>query len=403
MVCRAQTVFEAQPNRAKEEQISQFENNLIKQGLQNVVVSIGDSMLHVTFENRRFRDEVDAVEKVAEIFQQQPTLSYQALEFTLQNRGIPTLSGVLQRILIKENKDSSSVQLLPEQTRIADYNLWAQRFEQEKANNGNWRVEFEFEPQLLLALGARRDPILHQINLLPSANIYLWRGARLRFQGIIPISDELKNPEDQFWRPRLITLSQYVVLPKKILLSATLGYFTERRYGVALQASKFFGAKSRFLLQANAAYTGFGSFPQVINVDTPTRGWQFSNLNYFNYSIAGEYIIPSWNLRVRLAYQKALLNRKVVRAEVWRQFDELQLGFFLYRFTGESNYGFIVNIPLFPKRYGKPGRIHFKTSRFFNYTYHTTQFYATDFSAGEDLWRFYETLHPAFFNNRLQE
>ncbi|MEL7021685.1 MAG: YjbH domain-containing protein, partial [Bacteroidota bacterium] len=328
-IATGQTEFRTRSDEAVlQASVDSLERKLLAEGFQNIAATVNTDVLYVTFENRRYRDEVAAVRRLSELVAAQPNFRAYTVDFTLQNRSIPTVTGQIQQ----EYSSDGGLLSVPSDIRFADYKTWKKRFAQEPQNKGNWRIEFEFEPQLLLALGAARDPILHQINLLPSTNLYLWRGGHVRIQGIIPISDELKNPEDQFWRPRLLTLSQYIPLPRQMMLSATVGYFTERRYGGAVQLSKFFGKKSQFLLQANAAYTGFASFPQVIDVDTPTRGWQFSAFNYFNYSIAAEYIIPKWNMRTRLAYQKTLLNKQVIRAEVWRQFDELQLGFFLYRF-----------------------------------------------------------------------
>lgn len=396
-----QVEFHLTEKERKEKKLTEYSNALHNQGFQNIAVIEEKRTLHVTFENRRFRNEIDALKKAIDIFYEQVGLNYQAIEYTLQNRGIPTLTSNFAK-LKKEDRESASVislQLLSSQ--IADTKDWYERFGNRLKNKGQWSLEFEVAPQLFLALGSARDPILHQLNLLPTANLYLWKGARIKMQGIVPISDELKNPEDKFWRPRLMTFSQYIQLPKQFIVSGTLGYFTSRRYGGALEVNKFLGKNSKLLAQGGVGLTGFASFPKTVNVDTPIKGWQIGDLNYWTYYLAAEYIIPRWSLRTRLEWRKVLLNRSLVRAEVWRQFNELQLGFFLFRFDGQENYGFQLAFPLFPKRYAKPGRIHFKTSRFIDYTYHTTQYYASDFSTGENLWQFFETLHPAFMNTRF--
>lgn len=400
-----QVEFHPTVEERQEQELSEHTAALIQKGLQNVAVTALGSTLYVTFENRRFRDEIEALKEAIDIFSKQRSGRYEIIEYTLQNRGVPTVTSTFSPTKKgkREGTYSGNLQLLS--SHLANYKSWQERFTDKLENNnsGNWRIEFEVAPQLLLALGAERDPILHQVNLLPAANMYLWRGAKLRFQGIVPILDELKNPADQFWRPRLMTFSQYIPLPKQFIIGGTVGYFTNRRYGAVVEVNKFLGKRSQILLQARIGFTGFASFPKVIGVEDPVKGWQIGDLRYWTYHLAAEYVIPRWSLRTRLEWRKVLLNQEVIRAEVWRQFNEIQLGFFLYRFSDEENYGFQLALPLFPRRYAKPKRIHFKTNRYFNYTYHTTQSYAIDFSTEEDIWLFYETLHPALFHNRFYQ
>lgn len=384
--------------RAKDNLLS----TLLDKGLQNLAAVEQDSTLYLTFENRVYRSDFKLLQSLTEAFAKDTYFQFEHVEVTIQNRGLPIIKTSFSNAnFAAENKVNGLFTL--NHSVLADYKEWKQRFGKKQTNKGQYRAEIEIGVQLKLALGAQRDPILHQVSLLPALNLYLWRGAQIKLQGLVPLSDELDIVEEQFWRPRLLVLDQYLPLPKQFLLRASVGYFTERRYGTALELNKFLGKQGQVLLQVRTAYTGFASFPKVLGVEFPEKGWQIGGVNYWTYGLAAEWRIPRWELRTRLEWEKSLLNKEVVRVEVWRQFNELQLGFFAFQYEKQENYGFRIAIPILPKKYAKPGRVHIKPSRYFRYTYHSTQNYATKFSVGEDLWDFYKTLHPGFIQHHISK
>lgn len=381
--------------RAKENLVS----TLIAKGFQNISIAAEDSTLHLTLENRLYRSETAAIKKIISLIAAESYSSYQHIELTLQNQGIP-FSKVDFSNTFNKTEGLLNYHISSYTSDIQSY--WRTYFLQNQFyNKGQYRFELEFEPQLKLALGSKEDAIKHQINLLPNLNFYLWKGAQLNFQGILPISSEWNIPEDKFWRPYRITFRQYVSLAPQTLLRGTIGYFTNRRYGAELALHKLLGQQGNYAIEAQIAYTGFASFPKVLWVEEPEKGWQIGDVNYLSYGIGLEYRIPKWNTRFSLKWRKNLLDQKLVRAEVWRQFKELQIGFFAYQYEGQRNYGFDITIPIFPKKYAKPKWLQIKPSRFLRYTYHTTQNYVSDFSTGVSWWDFYKNTNASFLHQNL--
>lgn len=399
-----QVNFYSEDNYLQERAKDNFLGVLIDKGFQNLAATIEDSIFYLTVENRLYRDEIDALKAIIKEFPVNTYSHFEDLHITLQNRGIPTVSTQFSSLSSSDSiLNTKSYFFNPKWSTIALEREWRKRFKNKIANTGNYRIEIEVEPQLRLILGAKKDPIIHQLNLLPSLNLYLWRGAKLRLQSIIPIWDEFDVAKEDLVRPGLLTFSQYIPLPKQFLLRASLGYFTQYRYGGELELNKFLGRKGNLLLQARVGYTGFASFPKFHLLEEPEKGWQFSNISYLTYAFAIEGRIPTWDMRTRVSWQKNLLNKKVLRAEVWRQFDELQVGFFVYRYEDKQNYGFSLAIPIFPKKYRKPNWVQLRSSKYFRYTYHTTLNFAPIYSTGEDIWDFYKNVTPDFINNQLVE
>ena len=271
----------------------------------------------------------------------------------------------------------------------------------------------EIEPQFRFSFGGYPDPVIPSIQ--PTSyfeNVYLWRGATFEFQGVLPILDEFDIPEEKFVRPRLFTFNQYLRLPANSFLGISAGYFTNNSYGGELELSKFL-LNGNLQIRSKIGYTGFASYPKIRGYDDPQPGWQISDLDVIDYRFNLDYRFPKWDLLVQLEYGKYISPDKVARFTIIRQFNEITFGFFVFiedvpkrlsfqnDIEPENNYGFHLAIPLFPKKYHKPGLFQIKPSRFIQYTYHAAQYFPTQYDTGNNIWELTNQLNPSFIQNQL--
>lgn len=364
---------------------------LISEGFLNVDLNVIDSdQLEIAFENRHYRFEREAISKVVEIVQATNcTSEIKNLEIFSKVRNIPYLhcsylaDTVANLLHLKNSK--------------YNFSLNSSTFSH---NAGQYRFEFEIEPQLRLALGGSPDAVIHQVNLLPSLNFFLWEGAMLRFQYIIPVLDEFERPRD-IVRPGVLTFNQILRLPQNIMANVTVGYFQNTRYGVEGELGKWmFGDK--VYAGARVGYTGYASFPKLRTSNGQIeKGWEYSDISYLDYSMNIDGRINKWNFQFGAEYSKHLLRQHSLRVYGFRQFDELTIGFFGYKiFDRGNNYGFNISIPILPKKYSKPKLIQIKPSRWFRYEYETSQNRILQYNSGSSLEEFFENMHPSLLLNQ---
>ena len=391
----------AQPELAGPDLRGEILAGLTAQGFQNLSVHQDQDRLTVGFENRVYRFEPKAVKKVMAFLQTLDVSRYRVLELQLKYRGIPlvnfryhteNLNWFTGRHGTRQYLGKPQVNLAREPWRPSERTI----------NTGQFKAEVVLIPQLRLGLGGHPDPFVHQVNLLPTANLYLWPGSRLRFQAILPVSNEFQVPEDKMIRPGLMTFNQVVKLPAQSYASFTAGYFTNYNYGISLQVGKFFGRGNLFL-QARLGYTGYASFPRRIGYDQPQRGWQFSDIDYLDYSGSLSYRHPGLDLILKLEFGRFLLSKEMLRFSATRQFGEIDLGFFALLVDDGENYGFRLSVPLFPSRYFKPRRLQLRPARYFQYTYHGTQNYVPYYETGERLADIFRHRHPGFLEGQLRQ
>lgn len=252
---------------------------------------------------------------------------------------------------------------------------------------------FSLDPQFRFSFGASPDPVQVQFNLLPRVDLRLWKGSLLRLQYIIPVWNELDIPEEDFWRPGLITFSQYIRLGKGFLSNFTAGYFSPYRYGVQAQLCKFF-FKDRMFFGTQFGYTGYASYPVRLYVDRPVAGWQISDIEYLDYMLMAGWRWNRYNLQLVAGWGKGLYDQEVKTLSISRQFNLTTVEFFTQQLNRDWNYGMRLQIP-FPfirKIVGK--RLIIQTSPFVDFYYNGTQNYFSEYWSGQRLPFFTDHLHP---------
>lgn len=380
-----------------------LEETLVKHGFQQVSAKIHLSVLLITYENRVYRFESNAIAQIIKLLTPQivdttvETIRIIPLKYGLPMIQIDVAADQLKAFQNGEITASSLIEKITI-TQSISKKLRGLTYK----NKSTFKAEFEIEPHLRLSLGGFPDAVLHQINIRPTANIFLWKGAQVKLQGILPLTNEFSATEENWARPGILVFNQYVRLPANSWAKLSLGYFERFRYGGELQLGKYF-FNGNLEINAKLDYTGYASYPIRLFVDQPKRGWQFTDVDYWNYQAGVHYRIPKWDLVIGMEMGKALFFQDFFRVQFYRQFNEVKLGFFALKSNSGENYGFNLSIPLIPKKYWKPRFFSVRPSRAFTYNYQATQTRISVVDTGYDFAFLRDQFNPTFLQAQLRQ
>lgn len=378
-------------------------NQMVAEGFQSISIKQEGTIFFLAYENRVYRNEVAAIKKIIQLVT--PLIKEKATNLIIitQRQQIPVFSTTIvladyldfQEGNISLEQFISRLQITQKVEKINRKN-WVVY----DNNSGKYKLEFVIEPDLNLALGGHPDAIQHQFNLLPTANIYLWKGAKFKFQAILPISNELPIPEETFVRPGILSFYQEIRLPANLLVGVSAGYFTNYRYGTALDVTKYF-FNGNLAIRGHLGYTGYASYPKRLGVDEPEKMWQYGDFDYTDYKIGIDYFIAKWNLKVGVDYGKGLYDKSIAQVHITQRFKECSFGLFGFKTTNGYNYGVHLAIPIFPKKYWKPKTISVRPASHLKYTYYTTQNYVSQYETGNDFLLDHQLFTPVLIRNLL--
>ncbi len=369
---------------------------LVKSGFENVAVVREDKELIVTYENRRYRDELAAAKEVIAIV---ISLTNEELEVTLipQNRKIPLVAMrvAVNRYAEPANGNSATAAIGAATEVDLDFGAsWKKLQAVPRANASTWKLDLVIHPQFNAEFASYNDPVAPQINLAPALNTSLWKGMSLVAQLIIPLYNEL-GKEGDYARPGLLAANQTLRLPRNIFVSASLGYFTQNRYGIDVEAQKYFlNGKAAF--GANWGYTGHAAYFKGV--------WSYSPLEHQTMMLSSEFRLPHIDLSLRAAYGKFLYQDTGWRVDLVRQFREVDFGFFILRSEAEMNTGFHFSIPIFPPKHLRARIIRIRTAEYFPWEYRYKGFPESGvlYDTGSSINAFMKRLNPSYVRNQVR-
>jgi hypothetical protein len=381
----------------------QIKSGLAEKGFEDVRVVLEGGRVIVTSKSKTYQDGVEATREVmASLLSgaKEKLNGRQKTNVTLisQRRKIPIVA-----ISIPENEYLSLLNSRsPGRELITNVDVslnvgsaWKRTRKVRKAKSSLWKLDIIIHPQFKANFGDYSDPVKAQVNLAPRMTTTLWKGMSISAQVIIPLYNEL-GELGEYWRPGFLTLNQTLRLPLDTFASATLGYFTQDRYGGDLEVRKYF-ADGRFSIGANAGYTGFASYLKGV--------WYYTNIDHLTGSIDARYRISRFNLSLGATYGRFLYKDEGWRFDVFRRFGETGIGFFALKTRGATNGGFSLSIPIFPSRYLPAGRIRVSPAKEFQweYRYKTLPKKGIQYNTGNRIDDFMKGFEPSYVKNQMAE
>ncbi len=381
-------------------------DNLIENGFENISVVLQDKRIIATYENRIYRSEIVAMEKIVNIVW--PGLSeYEEVILIPQNEGIPLSAITITPNDRSENKEKLATEFHRRtQKRVAKkYNFldnkkdlfnikasfdtdktWGETLMIRKTNSSKFKIDVVLYPQLKARFGSSGDAFESQINLAPMITITLWKGMSLSGQLIIPLQNDLDIEED-YWRPGIITANQTFRLPHTIFVSTTAGYFTEERYGLDIEAREYF-ANGKLFVGTRVGYTGYASYTEGV--------WNYSNIGFLTWLFNAGFRLPRYDLGLVAAYGKFLGGDKGIRLDMYQQFGEVDIGFFAINTDVGKDAGFNVRIPIYPRKYLPTKRFRISPAKSFQleHLYRGFPREAIQYDTGQSIDEFMKRLNP---------
>jgi hypothetical protein len=375
-----------------------LKSKLVEHGFENVAVTIKDRQVLVTYENRLYRHEVRAVKEILKIV---VPLAQEISCMTLipQYRKIPLMAITVSldpHLALFNGQTAPPASFFSVETSLDVDGIWQEIESMPKLNSSSWKFDLVVHPQFNAQFGNFDDPVKSQINLAPELTASFWEGMLLSAQLIIPLQNDL-GEEGDGWRPGLLTFNQVLRLPQNTFVAATLGYFTQQRYGTDLEVKKYF-ANGRISLGANVGCTGYAFYAK--------GAWKYSRFDCLTALFSADYRVAPFDMTVRTMYGKFLYRDKGWRWDILRQFREVDIGFFGIRTPIGTNLGLNFSIPIFPPKHLPAGTLRLRTANYFSWEYRYRGILDSGasgyrYKTGNSLDDFMKRFHPDYVKNQL--
>lgn len=370
-------------------------NVLTEAGFENVSVKSDNQTLFIEYENRLYRFEVTALHEIFILIKNEVS-NFNSITLLIKNKNVPIVEVKVGKSDLVDwlNKIISNVEFTELiSIRMLEFETPEKIFDSsEVSNSSNFKFDIVLKPTYRFQFGIFSQPVLYQLNFTPHIVFGLWKGMSGLYEITIPIHNDFGSREDSV-RTSMIVVNQTLRLSQSSFLSASLGYFTLERYGFDLEARNYF-MNGDMSIGLNLGYTGYASFTM--------KKMYYSDLYQWTGSVDITYRIPEYDLTLGLMAGKFLSNDNTIRFDIYREFGEIQVGFFAMRSTkGISNGGFGFSIPLFPSKYWKPGLVRIRTTENLGYTYKVkiADMIGLKYDTGFGINNFLERMSPGFIKN----
>ena len=362
-------------------------------GFENIQINELNDTLILSYENRIFRHEAEAI---AHLIKNIPIPRKSTLIILPKYLNIPMLQLKLD-INDLEQFQLKTISLLDFVNKIV-YRMGTDHYKQKtKLKNASlFKADVFIEPKLSMQLGNYDRPIQALIEMAPTLQIQLGKGLQLNTQFLIPLYNNLRSMEDVSLRSGILNISQNLRLPDDFFITASAGIFTYDRLGVDLKTKKYF-LNGRLGLSTQMSYTTWTEFTHELN------NRYFDKDNYFIGRIGAEYRYARYDLLIGASYGSFLYQDKGWRFDLYRQFNELIIGFVGIKTADDYNAGFYLSFPLLPMKYKKLRKIRIRPSHSFNWGYNFRgQTYAgKNYSTGNNIINKSREFNPYYIKNQL--
>lgn len=324
-----------------QEKVDNAMEALKNEGFANIRVAQSDSLTVFTIQNDAYNIQATGIAAATRILEEQGMLEFGVVKLIVTDFDVPQVT-------------------LTYDSAVGDWTVshkvekesWKMVQKQPKLNNSFGKVDILVYPQVSLMnlIITQVYQSLWQLN--PTVEFSLWPGSKLSYQIKIPIFNDGYGSAESKVHPGMITLSQRFRIPWDIVGKASVGVFTNNRYGAAVQLSRRFNFEPRFWLEGSfemLALCYFDGF--VFHMDRKFKPY---------YSFGAGYYWPLLGTSFHARIRKNLLDDYSVRFEMNRHFRMVTIGFYAEKGLNsyaQTNGGFRFSVSLPPHRYRRKGYI----------------------------------------------
>lgn len=334
-----------------------IEAKIIEAGFENVREVDKGGKVTIYAEGTAYVDKERAIAVLKEILRNTPELRNRDIELIILSNGIPV---TLLNSFAGSSKDHNWIRNI----KFKDNKIVLSNTVRENGgffNENRWRADLKFYPQFRFKNSRLDKMYVLQLNLNPTLELNMWRGAKFTTQLIIPVHNEYSLEEGRV-RPGFVTLSQHLRLPGNFHVMLTAGNFNMFRTGADLKLFK--PVSSKMGLYGQFGVTGW-SVPMF-------QKWLFYDFGQISWRIGANYYLPGKRLLANVNISQYLENDIAVRGEIIRYFRNSSVGFYIQSLQYEGyliNGGFFFSVKLPPYKQNRRKWMRITTGDHFSIEY----------------------------------
>ena len=343
--------------------LGQIDKWLKVSGMENIRCTEAEGTTYACFEDNQYRSTYQGIGRAIEACLSQPLTG--DLQLVVLEERVPRLCITLPHELTEAyRKGEADLKQVYSRMGISIETdepmqvLQASGAKEQKSSA--WKTDLVIYPGLFLENNTFDELYTYAVNLNPTIEMELWKGARLAAQVIVPVVTNLSGEMNRV-RPGIVAVTQEARFRNNWFGRISAGNFTNNRYGVQVEA-KHRSRDGRIEVGGVIGSTGFSAL-------TKEDGWYMGRKQRINASVNASYYEPTWNLELKVRAGRYVYGDYGVRGDCVRHFGENSIGVYALTTGGKINGGFYFAVPLPGKRWKRNGFFRIKPADYFAWNY----------------------------------
>ena len=316
-------------------------NALAEMGFENVGYTEDEEEIIFTIQNSAYRIQGVGVAKALDLIQKEGLPNQKSCCVILLDNNIPQIS-----VRYNNAQSGDSLATVAPRDWETSYDLgdsWKKVRKNKVKNSSLYKVDILIYPQFSFANYVITQIYTALLDFCPSVEVSLWKGSKIAAQIKIPVYNDGYGALESKVHPGHITLSQRFRLPYNIFARATVGFFSNGRYGVDVDL-KMPLRNEQFTVLGRMGLTG-------------ACYWDAFKLHYdpamtFTWALGGSFYWKRYNTEFTAKAEQWLLKEFGGRFDMIRHFRYCSVG--LYAMVTDKapmNGGFRFQLLLPPYKY----------------------------------------------------
>ncbi|MCQ2185569.1 MAG: hypothetical protein MJY92_02440 [Bacteroidales bacterium] len=304
-------------------------------GYANIRVVQNDSLVVVAIQNDAYKLQASGIAAAIRLLGEKGILEASDVRMIVTDYDVPRVSLKYDSVLGEWDV-----------SHRLDRKAWEMVRREKKTSSSFGKVDITVYPQVSLMnlIITQVYQSLWQLN--PAVEVSLWPGSKLSYQVKIPLFNDGYGEREGKIHPGMVTLSQRFRIPGDVYGKATVGVFSNNRWGAALELQYRMPFNPRFWVEGYFSMLGLCYFD----------GFQFHmdpKLSPF-FGIGAGYYWPLAETSFTARIRENLLEDYSIRFDMIRHFRYVSIGFYLEKGLNsyaKTNGGFKFSVALPPHRY----------------------------------------------------
>lgn len=325
--------------------VSELKTALYAAGFEQVLIfpmrSTSEGIVYMTgVEHRGMNNPAEVVRLANSISEK---LGFNGNKFVLLYKGIPIFESTVENQLIR------SIDFSDTDTRdlLRDFSV------------SKYRFNLVIDPEIQIRFGYFENPIQSKVGVLIGSDIMIARGLSLFAGFMIPIQNDLDSETKQL-KLGPTFFEYFTQITKSNFIQFSLGLFHNNRYGLDLEY-RFSPYDSRLSFGVRYAKTSFYYFPEKsIFFDSVSDHLILGNV---------ELLFPAERISVSVDFGQFLEKDQGARVSFYKQYKNIEVGFFSTATKLGNTSGFNFTIPLIPGKIIRSKSFELRTNDSFRWEY----------------------------------